>query len=199
MQFKTQLLAILLLWYYSPLKAWGEYDILTPLHHRMVDNRDNKGQQLILKNGKKFSNIRTWYFYKEHIIGYTRKFIGERKPDSTIYFVVEERSGKSVEFYREDTWQEHLKQNDLVPQYYTRWHHDSWQRSILLVYVFYAIMMLLAFGLYSIIGFLLIGFLVYRLSKARILSFKKILIRFLLFFAFLAILDALTSLCPQSI
>ena len=178
MQLKTQLLAILLLWYYLPLQAWEKYDILTPLNNQMVNKGDNVEHQLILKNGKKFSHVKKWYFYKEHIIGYTWKFMGERKPDSLTYFVVEERSGKSVEFYREDTWQEHLKKNDLVPHYYTRWHYDNWQQSNLLINVLYIIIVLLAFGIYSMIGFLLIVFLVYKLLKARILSFKKMFIFF---------------------
>ncbi|MDJ1500028.1 hypothetical protein [Xanthocytophaga agilis] len=76
------------------------------------------GTELILpKSHKSIYGIRSWYFYKNHIV-----IVG-----GPGYMVVNETNGDLKQFSSEQEWNTYIEYAGLEPVLWTRWYSDNWR------------------------------------------------------------------------
>lgn len=111
------------------------------------------GTELVIqKSHKSIYGIRSWYFYKNHIV-----IVG-----GPGYMVVNETNGDLKQFSSEQEWKTYLNAANLKPVLWTRWYSDNWRfyetiAFATLILFFYAFITLLLILIFLIIRWVING------------------------------------------
>lgn len=78
------------------------------------------------------SSLRKWYFYKNHIIGEYEHLTNNKYV--TGYFILNELNGNLKTYDDTNLFENDLKNQQLTPQFWTRWYSDHYE-VIQLIYI----------------------------------------------------------------
>ncbi|MFM2269915.1 MAG: hypothetical protein RL757_3356, partial [Bacteroidota bacterium] len=92
----------------------GDWEHQTPSGNMMRDN--GSGITLTLNGKREDISIKKWYFYKNHIIGFS----------NNSFFIVNETKKEIYTFKTEEDWHDAIGQHNLKPWIWTRWYVDNW-------------------------------------------------------------------------
>ncbi len=100
----------------SSAQGYADWQNTTPGGNIMYDAGSGT-VVAISKTHQSITGIRSWYFYKQHIL----------IVNGTEYIGVNEINGEVKYFASEQEWKAYLESNQLEPVFWTRWHSDNWK------------------------------------------------------------------------
>lgn len=110
---------------------------------------------LELQDHQKIEQLKSWYFYKNHIIGKLEKDKG--------FFIVNESTLQVINFNSEQEWKQYLNTQNLTPRIWTRWYQSDWTMLDEGMFWFF----------YGVPLLLIISFILYKAIKEERFNLKK--------------------------